>query len=442
MRRLNEPSHILGHLDSGPVRGPVNPEEPYKKVDAASQEYKESQELSSEILKDQHGLEVFGGRLFERVSRLDSSLAIAEQIQAGNPAYSLIRAEREELDKSIESDKIYLSEDIQEMRDVITDLSKDQTKSVFVKKLFEEIFTNSALLLILKNEKIVSSDDKEQAYGEFIQNFSLISLEALVAIAGNHLDIFNKKSAEFNKVIATFVPQLRAYLSQAIEKGVLPLEPEVLPRLDSLSIKMRDPLLSAFEEINGEFRIWANEIVISEYTVGDLKSNIVHEIFHALSGRTIVGRNLTFEDIRIGEFEMLDANHQRIGLRFVPMEPNSPALAEKYTPRFRWLNEALTDYLMQRVLGANASMSYNSEIRLFRLLAEKAQIPENLFVEAYFENYKTDVPRDERIPKWKELWERLNKAFGSGFMVRLDQLVEESGIEEAIKEVEENFLPS
>src|SRR3989338_4472866 len=198
MRRLNEPSHILGHLDSGPVRGPVNPEEPYKKVDAASQEYKESQELSSEILKDQHGLEVFGGRLFERVSRLDSSLAIAEHIQ--------------------------------EMRDVITDLSKDQTKSVFVKKLFEEIFTNSALLLILKNENIVSSDDKEQAYGEFIQNFSLISLEALVAIAGNHLDIFNKKSAEFNKVIATFVPQLRAYLSQAIEKGVLPLEPEVLPR--------------------------------------------------------------------------------------------------------------------------------------------------------------------------------------------------------------------
>ena len=57
-------------------------------------------------------------------------------------------------------------------------------------------------------------------------------------------------------------------------------------------------------------------------------------------------------------------------------------------------------------------------------------VSEELFYNAYFENY--DLKHPDRVPHWKVMVAKVAEIFGSGFLQRLNKLIKEKGIDEAI----------
>jgi hypothetical protein len=78
-----------------------------------------------------------------------------------------------------------------------------------------------------------------------------------------------------------------------------------------------------------------------------------------------------------------------------------------------------------RVTKEDKSPARAAERHLLELLRTKGnqEIPEKLFLNAYFEDYDLSKPYGDRIPAWKELRRSLNEAYDSSFFIELDNMV-------------------
>ena len=90
-----------------------------------------------------------------------------------------------------------------------------------------------------------------------------------------------------------------------------------------------------------------------EFVDGRGEKVYVHEMFHALSGRTIIGKEI--KDSDSNEYEGIDFATSRVGLRI--------------GRRFGWLNEAVTESLTQD-LSEQPDPTYQGE-RVIRLAQAK-----------------------------------------------------------------------
>lgn len=235
---------------------------------------------------------------------------------------------------------------------------------------------------------------------------------------------FKEVSYEFTQQLSQLRQVFQALARDAIQRGVLPITETVLnSRLQHTPTQLVDAFYSHLEPgILGSFD--DGTIEISELLESDQREHaFTHEMFHALSGRTIM-------QIKSGEEQEAGISesdswfkHLRIGTRF----GTAP-------PRFRWLNEALTESLTMELLRKESRI-YEKERRLLSILETK--VPRVLFLPAYFENFDPEKPADQRIPHWNALVKAINEAYGGGFLVRLDKFVQEKGVDEAVKIMEQ-----
>ncbi len=103
--------------------------------------------------------------------------------------------------------------------------------------------------------------------------------------------------------------------------------------------------------------------------------------------------------------------------------------------RFHWLNEAVTETVTLNLLSRENSASYVPERELLDLLLKKGgkKLPQQLFIDAYFESYDPEKPVDEHIPAWKKLYAEINEAYRPGFLLQLDKYIKRNDVKSAIK---------
>ena len=267
-----------------------------------------------------------------------------------------------------------------------------------------------------------------------------ISGELWTLILENHGRQFKSRGKRFRE---TFEPGLvkvfRQRVQEAIAQGELPIQPALLEqRIAETTVILRDAIQTSFDHRSGSYHI-SNGLVEIDSSLSmvrrakKLTHVYFHEMFHALSGRTIVGEESPFND---DEFTALD--HTRSGIRF--RNPQTKVI------RFGWLDEALTERLTLRYTkqqGQRKDYPYYHEEELLAFLSTmgKEAIHERLFLDAYFENLDPDVPSDTRLPGWKALSTQMEKSWGPGFLNRLDQKVKELGPSGALKWLREQKNP-
>lgn len=272
-----------------------------------------------------------------------------------------------------------------------------------------------------------------------------------VDLLSRHLEQFKGRKNKFENALPRLRKNFQSRLEAMMEEGRIPLSVSNVfnDRINYLSINLGDALSFAMEDRLGSFRVVAEEVVIAEQAYdADLASNLlnalfrskqrtpgnvdeetpkavehayVHEMLHFLSGRTLLTREYPEDPEYLGE-----VTHQRIGLQY-----NAP------NPRFRWLNEAVTENLTMQFMNGKDNDVYKQERELMELLRTKGKtvLPEHLFIDAYFENYDPELPIKDRIPAWKKLQQVLNDAYEPGFLVHIDDVVRNEGTARAIEVV-------
>lgn len=168
---------------------------------------------------------------------------------------------------------------------------------------------------------------------------------------------------------------------------------------------------------------------------------VVHEILHALAGRSVLEKTEFDNDNR----KTVNLYHQRGGFQINPLNRES----EHQVERFRWLNEAVTEELTIMLSGKQQETNiYWQERRLLYLVLNLMgeQTPE-LFFKAYFDDQDTHKPKELRMKNWHKLMQTISKRIGVGFLVKLDKFInsqtDEQGQKitgiEALKKVVEIF---
>ena len=155
------------------------------------------------------------------------------------------------------------------------------------------------------------------------------------------------------------------------------------------------------------------------------ESDLMHELFHAISGRSV---------LRFSKQDNQSYFVQRVGLSI-----DSPYGNPDYSSHFNWLNEGVTEYLTRLIspqaeinaLGQKYSEAYDLNVALVTSLIEDWGIPRELILNAYFEDDQTGSGGSS-YPAWAPLSSAFNQAFGKAALRKLDQFIHHEGIEEAL----------
>lgn len=236
--------------------------------------------------------------------------------------------------------------------------------------------------------------------------------------------------------------------SQALENIRIAIQNELLPKhiLDRvdfledipLNFDLDTPMYNA-EFLPEEWEIDASISSDERYYAATVHL-LVHEFLHVLSGTS----NITRDDQGV--------KNRRTGL----MTHND----EKMKYSYWWVNEAVTELLARSVsgeyykqlIGTDDGRHYQEEINLLRIILDKSNEPlREALIDAYFEdrdaNALTPEAREYSInpqqPKMQAMMQMFNKAFGNGFLNRLDSNLKSlEGVREMTKVlVSDDFSP-
>ena len=231
---------------------------------------------------------------------------------------------------------------------------------------------------------------------------------------------------------------------------------EALRRVDTLAVHVADGLSATLENMGGSYNESRNTVLIAaqyvtEEAQGKLKKILYHEYLHVLSGRLVYEKELELkhdsEEAIAGEVfdESVDYEGGRVGLRFnlpLPFDDIKGMGSIEDRDRFKWLNEAVTERLtVQMIEKRDATVqlpAYQTEMKILDHLCSQGKEPIDfqMFVQAYFEDYKPSTGHAVTIPAWRALRVAINKSFSSTFLVKLDNRIRKVGSEQVLKELE------
>ncbi|PIR83175.1 hypothetical protein COU19_01905 [Candidatus Kaiserbacteria bacterium CG10_big_fil_rev_8_21_14_0_10_56_12] len=207
-----------------------------------------------------------------------------------------------------------------------------------------------------------------------------------------------------------------------------------LAKIATVGVRAVDEFSGHLEELGGGYHAWQHRVIVSMDVLNagsEEKRHVLdHELLHAASGKHA--------------YQLSDggtyAYGARTGLHFYPTAWRDKGT---YTPRFAWLNEAVTERLteeimmMQSIRGAN--FVYEAEQKILEHLCTKGKTPIQFkkFVQAYFENYEPAQKEGERtVPAWRELWAAIEESFGKQYLVKLDTMIKEVGAARVLESLE------
>lgn len=244
----------------------------------------------------------------------------------------------------------------------------------------------------------------------------LLDDDIWIRILQNHQIRFEEQSKEFNeKIEPEFRNNFLISLTNQSSSGGIPISMErVLKTLELVTVKLDDAIEHLFDERWGSYDPRSHVALIGSENLRYKKilyRTYCHEMFHALSGKTVRAVSDTEYD------EILDPD--RIGLMIVG--------------KFRWLNEAVTESLTQLVVDQERN-TYLTERKILGFILGESGLTLQDFARAYFEHYEPDERGTETgaIAGWKNISSKISDKLGEGFLQRLDKKIKLDGEKNAL----------
>lgn len=205
-------------------------------------------------------------------------------------------------------------------------------------------------------------------------------------------------------------------------------------RVENVHVDLVDGLTCSLEGLYGLYEPDVNRISIASQAEGKQQNHVfTHEFLHLISGRTIVRRRRVEPNPYNYDKDKYDVVHQKVGLSIMD--------------RWSWTDEALTEILTNCLTGYANSSFYERERELYSLLRDgeisefysffirdrRPELPQSLFINAYFENFNPNSIDQRKVPAWKELCRAINESYRPGFFTALDSFTSRYGVKKAIQ---------
>lgn len=363
--------------------------------------------------------------------------AILEDIRRRHSVESLTKDIEEEIEKSKKQFLEYLSKPALEFPciEILVDALTDQEIQGAVEKAaksissqtLEELKVSDTLHFFLKVLPVY----REALVFSVALKENLINHEIWLKVVERHVEQFIDFKKKFEEEIEPgFRRDFLKSLEELYDAGIVPSIEKAKETISLVRVEVQDAANQLFEEKYGHYSCGLHVVVIGSHGINkkrfkkDIYKTYVHEMFHAISGKTIQeikDPSIFVNDEDDEDDEMFEYKVDRVGFKILN--------------RFRWLNEAVTELLAQTIVPDTERKSYKYEIELFRLIMEKCGLSSKDFFRAYFENYDPNEVRQSgsAIIEWKRIYGIITDKLGRGFLVSVDNKVKTIGIKETLE---------
>ncbi len=272
---------------------------------------------------------------------------------------------------------------------------KDKYHSENYFQLFEEALREPALKERLISLRGVAEGDFTPEIISDLLEGGAIDDELLLGIFENHIKIFKIKEAEFKERADDFKKDFTREAVKLIDDGYLTLSQ------DDLARRIEDTPIILTDGVNDKYASYRDWVVRISTTVKeqDQRHAVFHELVHAVVGGRIL------KETKFEGFESGNLIETKSGLSIKTKFERTGGLSKR---KFNALNEAVTEEIAIKLSGSGGSY-VEERFNLLKLINENgAGIPEEVFIEAYCENFDPENPH--RMPAWKRLILELKKA--------------------------------
>ncbi|MAE68818.1 hypothetical protein CL635_03365 [bacterium] len=261
-------------------------------------------------------------------------------------------------------------------------------------EFLEEAIRDKALQQELSESLGISVEDlSPEQVTEGLRNKQL-GVECFQKMLKVHVAEFHRKAEGVESIIEKYREEFLVIARAAVKNGYLPTsEEKLLSRLEGIPSRVFDTLEGAHVAEEEDGAISLNIDIPSEA----IRHVVYHELVHAIAGKSIA----TYQ-----EKEITMTHEQKHGLKLRVEAPGEHII----TGRFSWLDEAVTEETALHLLGEREDEvgDYQFE-RLFLKSMIDAGVPEELFRNAYFEDYDTEADPGQRMPAWHALAKKINE---------------------------------
>ncbi len=253
-----------------------------------------------------------------------------------------------------------------------------------------------------------------------------IPAELLMKFLVVHFERVQEQQKFLERIVPEIKNEFKEAVTEAVEQGLLPASViQVVDRIDDIQVWLKDELFTLVKDNSqndattklGTFNAWGHVMVNNilfkdseEDTLRNIKETLFHEFMHELSGRSLSMRHHV--DFAKQEFPVL----KKVGTQ----------IRQRYT----WLNEAITEWLTLKLIGAQydesdmtqykGSQSYIKERKeLDRLIS--LGLEEEVILAAYFQNFlSSDQPQEHHGKGFAQLVKSINQIEGQYGFTKLE----------------------
>ena len=291
-----------------------------------------------------------------------------------------------------------------------------------------------------------SYEDKSLMFGKGIKGKnSKLNFKDVVDLMTFRRDKQQKNELRLRKELPKILEKVEFMIWCLIEQYNLDVNPEKLENiLKNVPIYFMDSLVTEFERgFQGSFSPNKMKIRLSsELDKEEIISILVHELFHALSGKSYMSE-AEGDEIYYNSENIINNKN---GLSF---------WSDKRGNLFTWLDEAITEKLTlmayhdwqlleeigsgKRISGMHYNKAKNCDLakkncsvlpgsyRVERQILDilLSRIDFSHFQAAYFEDYDLELAPELRMAKFRKLHSLIREKFGEKFLVKLDKCYRE-----------------
>jgi len=212
-----------------------------------------------------------------------------------------------------------------------------------------------------------------------------------------------------------------ALIERASERGIIPLTKEQInSRLHYVNIQNYDMLERLQTDPAGSMNLYTDEIsIFNDHAKAEERlQTLIHELYHALSGQSIV--------LMDDDSGTLRRNIAKSGLCFEPNYHTHNYNPQKF-PRLAWLDEAVIQQTSVRTTDLGGGIepydmgTYMTERRLLGWLTKQG-VDQKMFTNALFEDAALDT-EESSMPHTRDLFRAVDKATYAGFLADLDLVI-------------------
>ncbi len=219
---------------------------------------------------------------------------------------------------------------------------------------------------------------------------------------------------EWNERFEMWRGQFRLQLQFAVSEGIIPPNDHYDDRIADVQFLVADPVAMG-TTVGRSHGAGILSVQVEFREESAVRKTLFHEMTHHIAGGAIQKTDVDTYQHNSLRWQSTQYTNRKHGLAF--------NANRGFRENGAWLNEGVTELLARHLAKEDAMTSYPYEQTTI-LAMIKSGVPQELFINAYFEGHLATPENGSRLPAFRALSKKITELYGAGWLKDFGKLID------------------